>query len=170
MFESDTDFNMSIDTQTTLESTSSQYNGVKQTINQIPQSPDMFELSDGKLSMSNIEMSRDNHTQADNSKRPRYESTSVKLDNVINSVHNQDKTMSDIVSSPTLQIFSFNIDKADKIQVNISDGEFWIPAEVSKMYKPYFENDIPISHRLKQFSIIKIILTKGHAKTNDFFH
>ena len=84
IFESDTDFNMSIDTQTTLESTSSQYNGVKQTINQIPQSPDMFELSDGKLSMSNIEMSRDNHTQADNSKRPRYESTSVKLDNVIN--------------------------------------------------------------------------------------
>ena len=83
----------------------------------------MFELSDGKLSMSNIEMSRDNHTQADNSKRPRYESTSVKLDNVINSVQNQDKTMSDIVSSPTLQIFSFNIDKADKIQVNISDGE-----------------------------------------------
>ena len=60
MFESDTDFNMSTDTQTMLESTSSQYNGVKQTINQIPQSPDMFELSDGELSMSNIEMSRDN--------------------------------------------------------------------------------------------------------------
>ena len=79
---------------------------------------------------------------------------SHKLDTVLNDlILDTSRTLSEFSPSTTIQIVQLSIDTDDVIRAKISDGFYWVEAEISDVYKYYCTKNSPLPQRWAILSV-----------------